>query len=82
MASQLLPVIIRIKQRMSEDPKIRDSSHVTISDQTKGVLMMQKHYLQIIGRVNTQEELNEINAIVNEEAEGFDVENTVRVHYR
>lgn len=82
MANPLIDVIAQIKQRISDNPKIHDSSHVGISDQKKGFLMWQTRQLQILGRVNTQEEFDAINAIVAEEADGFEVINTLRVQYR
>ncbi|MBN2509667.1 MAG: hypothetical protein JXB03_05295 [Spirochaetales bacterium] len=82
MASPLYPVVERVKKRIQESPKIRDSSHLDVSDQVKGFLFWRTYVLQVVGRVNSQEELDEINVIVAEEAKGFDVVNTVRAQYR
>ena len=61
---------------------VHDASHLLIDVKTKGFMFWKTTELHILGRVETEREKEEIDKILETEAQGFTVVNSLRVHKR
>jgi len=68
-----------ILSQIRNNDNIKDPSHVTVEIKTKGFLLWKKNEIHVAGRVDLDIEKKEIDAIINSEAHGMIVHNTLRV---
>ena len=68
-----------IMSRISANELIKDPSHVSVEIKTSGALMWKKNEIHLLGRVGLDSEKSEIEKIIEAEAHGMTVVNTLRV---
>lgn len=68
-----------ILSRIRSNEKINDPSHVSVEIKTTGFLLWKKNEVHVTGRVDLDIEKKEIDKIIESEAHGMVIHNTLRV---
>jgi len=72
----------QILNEMSENPLIHDTSHVNVIVKSTGSLFWKTSSIQVSGRVDKEQEKNEINKILEKCCSEVEYTNTLRVEMR
>ena len=75
-------VVQLIKKAIDSNLRIHDASHIVCDVKTKGFMFWKTTEIFITGRVDSEAEKAEIDQILKDEAAGFEINNTIRVHRR
>jgi len=82
MATKQDTIINRIKSSINQNNLIHDASHLSFQIKSTGFLFWKKNEFHIRGRVDLDNEKNEIDKILEKEIVGMPIINNLRVQKR
>ena len=82
MADKIETIKNKIASKLQKNELIHDTSHLAVDIKTTGFLFWSKNTIYVRGRVNTDREKEEIMTIVEQESNGYAIENDLRVDRR
>lgn len=68
-----------ILSRIRKNEAIKDPSHVSVEIKSTGFLFWKKNEIHVLGRVDLAVEKEEIDKIIESEAHGMIIKNTLRL---